>query len=576
MYILVAASNNRQMAAISLLEDPIEDKIDSMKKPPLKEMPPLITLIGEPEETFYQLGLKDREDFLPLFNHITQIISTPWKSVDLVVQELIKQIITRGIDCHSFLRYASAYAEGVEREMEDVVYALLIPEITAALSKWVPAIPTTIFGCSSYFAWNTKTESPLHARILDFPLATSYDRYERAVLHKFPGKPEIFSFGCVGMPYPTLTAMTSAGVTMACHQKYSETMNPKGTPIFHLLFELLQQVEDRKSAIEFLDSHNSITSWGIYLTFKNGDTLAYDLWGDERFFIEESLGPQKTFYYNNMPLDETIDQSTCRPFGFESYCKMRHQSAKVKIGELKRKEPLNDLKLIKSIATPVPLAKESLDQWRADPVHHNSIAVATLNAKEGKALYIPGNAPKYYRGQVVEYLDLWERTTNKRVHNKRSQEKVTSPTISDGMEQMILAQVYYDQKNYHLAYHHIQLSCDFLTNTIHRNIPKLYFLVFQFIHEGHTKGQYILLQSFKELVGELPPYLNDQCRLFIARLELILYGKSMVDEDDFEIKALRNIFIYEQQIPQTLIYTVIKNATFPRLEILDIIYGHLK
>ncbi|MBT3527478.1 MAG: hypothetical protein HN482_14380 [Bdellovibrionales bacterium] len=541
-----------------------------------KEIPPLITLIGDPEETFYQLGLKDREDFLSLFNHITQIISTPWKSVDRVVQELIKQIITRGLNCDSFLRFASAYAEGVERELEDVVYALLVPEMTAALSKWLPAIPTTIFGCSSYFAWNTKSQSPMHARILDFPLATSYDRYERALLHRFPGKPDIFSFGCVGMPYPALTAMTSAGVTLACHQKYTDVMNSKGTPIFHLLFKLLQQVSDRKSALEFLDGQNSITSWGIYLTFKDGDTLAYDLWGEERFAVKERVGPKKIFYYNNLPLNKNIKQSIFRPFGFESYCQMRHQSANKKITELKRKEPLNDLKLIKSIATPVTLAKEGPEQWRVDPVHHNSIAVATLNAKEGKALYIPGDAPKIYQGTVVEYSHLWEQNFKQRLHHKKSQEHILSSTVRDGMRQMILAQVYYDQKNYHLAYHHIQLSCDYLASTIHRNIPRIYFLIFQFIHESHTKGQYILLQSFKELRGELPPYLNDQCQLFVARLELMLYGRCTICVDDFITPALRNIFIYEQEIPQPLIHVVVKNATFPRLEILDVIYGHLK
>lgn len=98
----------------------------------------------------------------------------------------------------------------------------------------------------------------VHGRILDFPLQGSYDKFERAVSYDVSGMPRTLGFGSVGIPYPSITLMTEDGLTLALHQKFTNSFNPQGMSIFEYIFKMIQNANDKKSVIEFVKAINQL------------------------------------------------------------------------------------------------------------------------------------------------------------------------------------------------------------------------------------------------------------------------------------------------------------------------------
>ena len=153
---------------------------------------PIIRLIGDPEENFYQLGVKDRETAEFIREHIENIFSLSWdhlnKFLFSLYGPLAKNLYGRNATIH---QWSNAYVDGLGLKDELFYRAMAIPEFMSALSKWFPALPFTQMGCSSFFAHDQDWESPIHARILDFPLVGSFDKHERVLMHEFKNYPKI-------------------------------------------------------------------------------------------------------------------------------------------------------------------------------------------------------------------------------------------------------------------------------------------------------------------------------------------------------------------------------------------------
>ena len=48
----------------------------------------LITLIGDSNENFYQLGLLDRERAKNVHRDVKLMLSTPWKAINAAIEEI--------------------------------------------------------------------------------------------------------------------------------------------------------------------------------------------------------------------------------------------------------------------------------------------------------------------------------------------------------------------------------------------------------------------------------------------------------------------------------------------------------
>lgn len=534
----------------------------------------LITLIGDIDQNFYQLGLKDKEAGKEVHRDVKRMISTSITAIDTVIEEVTKQVVKNSLQAKpEQYRHLLSYSEGLGVKGEDLFYTLLVPEIVSAMTKWAPGFYKGSLGCSSFFMRNEKLEV-VHGRILDFPLQGSFDKNERAILYDLNGMPKTLGFGSAGIPYPSVTLMTEDGMTLAIHQKFTSVFNKKGLPIFELVMELLKNARDKNSVLEFLRSNQTLTTWSLYISFKNGDILACDLLGDKLYTNEFHLEENQILYFANRLEDKSMVQENYLPLGFEQFNSMRETIAAKKIDHFLKKKKRTDLDLLKMIATPYEQTVKHHDysHFNLDPLTASSISIMTMNPKAATALYITGDAPKVYRNNLVRISDTFNAPQMEAIPNNKPSS--LHENHFRGLRSLMEAQIGFDLHDPQKIYHHLQFAIDHFENRPELGMAKFYFLVAQYMYETHSKVLSSVLHDFKSIEGKLPMSLNDHCLLFIGRLEKILDMPPTVEKDRIVNSKLKEVYELESKIPRFMFHLTTKMIMFPRLDLADIIYLH--
>ncbi|MGZ3808812.1 MAG: hypothetical protein ACXVCE_12060, partial [Bacteriovorax sp.] len=483
----------------------------------------LLTLIGDIDENFYQLGLKDQEEAKDVHRDVKQMLSTPWRPVNKVIEEISKIVLKNSLLKNSdYYNHLKSYSEGLGTSLEETAYTMLIPEMVSCMSKWAPGLIKGNLGCSSFFMKNELSEV-VHGRILDFPLQGTYDKKERAILYDLKGMPKTLGFGSCGIPYPSITLMTEDGLTLALHQKFTNVFNKDGASIFELIFDMIKNAGDKKSVLEYLKSHESITTWCLYMSFKNGEALAVDVMGKEIFHNEFLVPDDGVLYFCNHLENKKISQEDMLPTGFHQYNLMREEIAHKKIKQFLAKKEKSDLELIKMMATPHEQKSKHpghYEDYKMDNITPSSLTVMTLNPTHKSALYIEGDAPKLFRDNLIELADCFNNPTQQKLKTKKNQKRA-SEDYYQGLSSLMKAQKGFDSRDPQIIYHNLQFAIDHLENHQEKGVAEFYFLIAQYIHENHPKVLMGLLHDFKKMEGHLPQTLNDHCLLFIGRLERI-------------------------------------------------------
>ena len=534
----------------------------------------LITLIGDIDENFYQLGLKDRESGKEVHRDVKRMLSTSIKPVDKVIEEIAKQVLKNSmLKNPEQTRHLSSYSEGMGQPLEEVFYSMLVPELVSAMSKWAPGLIKGNLGCSSFFMRN-ENQAVVHGRIPDFPLQGSFDKSERAILYDLNEMPKTLGFGSAGIPYPSITLMTEDGITLALHQKFTSVFNKDGQSIFELIINLIKNANNKKSALEYLKKNPSITTWCLYMSFKNGDILAVDLMGGTIFANEFTLEENQVLYFGNKLEDKSINQENFLPLGFHQFNHMREEIAHKKINHFLKRKKRTDTDLIKMMSTPYEQAHKhhNYSHYNLDPLTPSSLTIMTMNPTESTALYIDGAAPKVYRNNLIRLKNTFVDPKIEVVHDKKHVH--THENFYQGLRSLMEAQIGFDLRDPQKIYHHLQFAIDHFDNRIEQGMAKFYFLVGQYMYETHEKVLSNILHDFRNLEGKLPPNLNDHCLLFIGRLEKILSLHPSVQEDCIRHPKLREIYQWETKIPRIIFHLTTKMIMLPRLDLMDIIYIH--
>lgn len=537
---------------------------------------PIHCLIGDTLENFYQLGLKDRDRHRMLMDHANGLFRTRWEGVNKATQEVLKALLTPALEYHPrFKKRLESYAEGLGERPSEVAMGLLIPEMMSFMEKWIPGVPHQLLGCSSYFIWDEKRDAMVHGRTLDFPFHNSFDLEERALQTTLDDGPVTLSFSSAGFPYPSITAMTDNGVTLALHQKFSKTFNYQGTPIFDIVFELLQNIGSREEAIRFLKKQTSITSWALYMGFSNGHILSAELDGENLDYNIHQATPGKLIYFCNERENKNLITSEHIPYGFQHYNEMRKnmRTQKLKTLGFNRNKSWNAEKLIRFMGVADEQESTQSKNWQADPMTPATLQNICLIPEKAEALVIAGQAPKFFTGEVAHISEAFSRPS---VKAQKIQGNTNSSSYQRGVRHMMQSQVALDKGDDHKAYHHIQLAIDTFGENPYSRIARFYFCVFQYMHETHKKSLSQLLKDFKDNEGKLPSYLEDHNRLFIARLEKILKGDTTIGIDEIQHPSLQRIYEFEKKMPRLLFHKLTKELMAPRIDILEVIYPHVK
>ena len=533
----------------------------------------LITLIGDIDENFYQLGLKDKEVGKLVHHDVKMMLRTPWQPANKLIEEIGKAVIKNSLlKKTEYYSHLKSYSEGMGISLEECAYVMLIPELVSAMSKWAPGFIKGSLGCSSFMTRNPQGHV-IHGRILDFPLQGSYDLYERAILYNLNGMPKTLGFGSKGIPYPSITLMTEDGITIALHQKFTNIFNPQGMSIFEYIFKLIKVANDKNSVMDFVKKNQSITTWCLYMTFKNGEVLACDLSGEKTYINELEIPDSGILYFCNHLEDKSLNQRQFLPLGFDQYNLMRENIAAKKIQQfLKRKKQQPDqLELLQLMSTPYDQKiLADFENYNLDNLTASSISVMTMNPTESSAFYLKGSAPKVFRDDVIEIKDAFTRIRQEKVKIKKGTE--FDPEYQLGLKSFMDAQKGFDAHKSIAIYHNLQMAVDHLEHYPERKIAEFYFLIAQYLYESHPKVLANLLNDFKKMEDHLPPYLNDHCLMFIGRLERILKMPPSMEEDKIQTLKLREIYQRELKIPRAIFHITSKGMIIPRIDILDVIY----
>ncbi|MBC76814.1 MAG: hypothetical protein CME64_12440 [Halobacteriovoraceae bacterium] len=527
-----------------------------------------IHLFGDPEENFYALGVKDKDSYQDIYEQITRLCAR----ADFLAHalkmstELAVNLKSRG--SINLSKEIKAYAEGLERPVNDVYFTMLLPEIVASFNKWLPNLMSVIPGCSSLFAYDHKNDGVIHGRILDYALSGPFEKHERSALYDFKGRLKTFSYCSTGLPFPGVTAMNERGLTLALHYKHGNYLDLKGDSIFSIAYQIVSYCADIHEVKKFLKNYPSMSHWGLYLSDRNGDVASIDVRGREVYQEKFNLKEYPYLYFNNRPLLKDPSLKESQPFGALSQCKMRRDSVVEKLKKCDLQN-LDDLQVLKLLGSPSSKKTSKGSKWKMDSITPSSIQCVTFNNATLESLFIPGAGPKFFKGERVKYSQIFKALKQKELSSKV---KLDEKYI-ESYERLAKFQSELDAGRVESAYHNIQMAIALLDGKSEKSIVQFYFLIMQYLYEGTNKEFAYLHTDFESLEGKLPPYLEDHRKLFLMRLERILGHTILHSPSDIKNENLKKLFDKEMKLrPQALRF--LRKFIFPRIEMLDVIYAY--
>lgn len=543
---------------------------------------PLIQLIGEQDENIYQLGLSDRDRHKALFQQIKHFLTTGVPALDKTSQMISARSVQKVLEENpEYKKILSSYAQGLNLKLEELTYALMIPELVSCMSAWAPGVPSTLLGCSSFFALEEDSQKPMHARVLDFPLAGVYDKEERVLRTHFPGKAQVASVGTAGFPFGSITGMNSLGLTLALHQKFTGIQEMGGTPIFQLAQEVLETCSTPEDVLSLVKKHKSITTWALIMSFsKTNQVMELDLMGEKPVYKTYKLEPGKVLYFCNKVLDESFSQENYAPYGIVEYNRLRELNAFEKIKKFEKKANFSLESFLQLASTPLrehhdKIYKKIKECEIFDTLTPSSLAINILSPSNQEILGISSPAPKAFRGEIYRASQLFQNKKATLTQEKIKGKKV-SKSYHQGLQHLIFAQTAYDRHDVHNAYHHIQMAeLEFKYGPLN-DYTRFFKLVFDFIHMDHESLRAQQLREMLALRDQLPLHLKDLMTLMIIRTQRIIKAPLNYTFEDIQHPMLKKTAKLEQKIPTIGLKKTVWKLMNPRIDIADVLNHGIK
>lgn len=507
----------------------------------------LVTLVGDPKENLYQLGLKEKESFLKLEDRVTRLLST---------NQFLRHgqdIITRARSMFNkknrpetfFEECIESYAEGLGIESTRYLSFLTLFEFAAHYGQVYPELKGLLPGCTSLF--QKKGEEITHTRLLDFPLLGVFDENPRLYYWKCEGKPTILSYSCEGLAPLFFQVIHSSGFSLSLHHKPGQVFHKTGTGIFQLAFEALFEMNELSDLKKILKSQSSMTKWSFLLCDKVGAVVAIDIDGPALNIEAYNLKETSPLIFTNIPLQEDGD-------GFESFLKFCHDRQ----SWLKEKLSRDSNKHMLDVITDVE--DQKVKKWFHPAATLSTIAGYEVNLTQGHVDVKEGNSALVASDAIMRFSLL---SADAGIELKPA--GVQKP-FEQAWKRASQAQCSFDQGEYDLAYHHLQMSQALMPSALWKDIFGFYLCVWDFIFINNSRE---LAHTYKRLKPlKLPENLNDQKTLLIMRLEKKLGLSSSVFEADVSL-WLRDLFNQEKEAPKALFSTWMK-LLYPRIELLDV------
>lgn len=523
-------------------------------------------LIGPLEENFYSLGIKDRDGFFGLSEHVKKLSKT--SSFHGVIEKTIKVAQNSLFDKRDiFYQIIDNYCQGLAISASDYMAFLLLPEIISSQSKWIPELLSIIPGCSSLFVYDEKNQSNIHTRILDFPLVDQYEKYERSVFLNINGLPKILSHSTRGYPLPGLTSMNEHGLTIAIHQKFSNYFNFKGEPIIKIAFDIITKATNVFEAKKILRQKSSMTYWGLYISDSQSNVLAVDICGNELYTEMFDLKENKLLYFNNLPLFKDKINDNSGPLSYLKTCQMKYSQFEKFKSKFKFNAKDLELECLKLITSLNPKEKNHARDWKQSPLNLASVQVSTFNNNTQTSKLVLGETPKVFKNSRAEFKDIFKNMDYTIKKTKQAKEI----NYNKGLQLLSKAQTLFDYNKTEHAYHYIQMASTTMNSFQEKWIADFFFCIWQYIY-AETKEDYKAVYSQLLMIEEkLPDFLEDHRQLFLLRIEKICAMPITAEISKVKNKDLKDIYNKEIKL-RPMVIKFMRKLIYPRLELPDIIY----
>lgn len=511
----------------------------------------IIPLIGDPLENLYQLGLKERDSFKRLEDRVTRLFST-------------NMILRQGYDIYNrartilrkkepgfFDHCIKSYADGLGIEPVRYHNFLHLFELAAHFGQVYPELKSLLPGCTSVFTKGA--EGITHSRLLDFPLLGIFDATPRLYYWQCDGKPSILSYSCEGLAPLFFQAVHSSGMSFALHHKPGASFHKDGQSIFETAFETLFTIKDFASFKKEVKKKSSITKWAFLLVSKDGQIHAIDIDGPALNIETYDLNENSPLIFTNIPLQKDVS-------GFESYLRFSQERQTWVKEKLKKESSEHILDLMTDIED------QKIKNWihpaatlSTVGAYHVNLTKGTVDVKEGDGVLVRSDSILRFSLASQGEVQILKK----------------AKPLSDfekAWKRAALGQSAFDQGNYDLAYHELQMAEALMPHPGWKQILSLYLYIWDFKFVGNNAELGLIYKKLKRLT--VPASLKDQWLLLCMRFEKRLGLVLTVNHTDLS-PHLRNLFEQEQAASKPLFTTWMK-LLYPRLEILDVLTPHHK
>ena len=513
--------------------------------------PVIVSLIGDPIDNLYQLGLRERDSFLKIEKRVTKLLSTNFLlrfGQDVIT--LARTILIRREESF-FDKCIKSYSEGLGIDASRYMSFLSLFDLAAQYGQAYPELKGILPGCSSIFS---KTEEGhVHTRLLDFPLIGLFEEAPRVYFWQPQGLAPIISFSSEGLAPLFFQGIHGNGISFALHHKPGNSMHRDGQSIFQIAFETLFKAEHLSDFKREMKKKTSVTKWAFLLLEKSGQALEMDIDGPTQKIETYNINDTSPLIFTNIPLQN--DSSA-----FESYIKF----SEIRQSWLKEKLRGQDKQNILDLVTDVE--DQKIKSWLHPGSTLSTVGAYSVNLtngfidiKVGQSALVKSDA--IYRISLSNHLDI-----------NALKEKSSSSEFEKAWKLMARAQSSFDQGAYETAYHELQIAISTMPHPVWREILSFYLCIWDFKFVENNKELALIYKKIKMI--NAPPPLKDQWMLFIMRFEKRLDLLPTVNAKDIS-PHLQPLFQQEKLAARPLFATWMK-LLYPRLEILDIFSPHQK
>ncbi len=510
----------------------------------------IVPLIGEPVETLYQLGLRERESFLRLEGRVRKLLST--NQLLGFGQEVVTRakVLLRKRDPSYFDSCIEAYAKGLGIEPVRYQSFLALFELAAHNGQAYPELKALLPGCTSVIT--RQGEDMMHARLLDYPLIGIFDALPRLYHWQVPGKGPILTYSCEGMAPLFFQGVHGAGISFAVHHKPGSSFYAEGQGIFQVVFEGLFQSKTFGELKKDLRRRQTITKWSIILLDKGGAVHAVDLDGPSQNVESYDARTGGPLIFTNIPLQGEASD-------FRSFIRFSELRQHWINNQLRRSPgPRHLLDLLTDVEF------RDKKEWQHPAATLATVGAWVINLTKGYVDVKEGTAP-LTAGDHLLRVNL---AKSNDISILRPSHAPTA--FEKAWKRAAQAQSAFDEGEYDVAYHELQMAHALMPDELWRQILTFYLCLWDFRFLTSSRELAQVYKVAKRL--QLPALLRDQWTFLIMRLEKKLDLAPTVSHREIS-PELQTLFQQEKLATKALFATWMK-LLYPRLEILDVFSPH--